>query len=118
MLILLCRDLLFIFINQKLPEGIGFFISDNLTFEQRPGLLIDEPGKLESTFIEIILPSKRNVIYGYIYKHPSMKISSFTSEYLTSLLINIQKDGKTCMLMYDLNVNLFNAETKTNISGF
>ena len=31
-----------------------FFISDNLTFKQRPDLLINEPERLESTSIELI----------------------------------------------------------------
>ena len=95
-----------------------FFISENLTFKQRPYLLINEPGRLESTFIELIFPNKRNMICGCIYKHPSMKVSRFNGEYLTPLLTNIQKEEKTCMLMGDFNINLSNAETNTNISEF
>ena len=57
--------------------GTGFFISDRLTFKQRPDLLSNKPGRLESTFIELIFPNKRNVIYNCIYKHPSLKISRF-----------------------------------------
>ena len=95
-----------------------FFISDNLTFKQCPDLLINEPGRLESTFIELVFPNKRNMICSCIYKHPSMKISYFNGEYLTPLLTNIQKEEKTCMLMGDFNVNLLNAETSTNISEF
>ena len=73
-----------------------FFISDRLTFKQRPDLLSNKPGRLESTFIELIFPNKRNVIYNCIYKHPSLKISRFNSENLTLLLTNIQKKEKTC----------------------
>ena len=47
-----------------------------------------------------------------------MKISCFNSEYLTSLLTNIQKEEKTSMLMDDFNINLLNAETNINISEF
>ena len=96
----------------------GFFISDNLTFKQRPNLLINEPGRLESTFIELFFPNKRNMICGCICKHPSMKISRFNSEYLTPLLTKIQKEEKTCTLMGDFNINLLNAETNINISEF
>ena len=42
--------------------GTDFFISDNLTFKQRSDLLINEPGRLESTFIELMFPNKRNMI--------------------------------------------------------
>ena len=118
MLILLCRDILFYF-NESSHGGTHFFfISENLTFKQRPDLLINEPGRLESTFIELIFPNKRNMICGCIYKHPSMKVSRFNGEYLTPLLTNIQKEEKTCMLMGDFNINLSNAETNTNISEF
>ena len=47
-----------------------------------------------------------------------MKISCFNSEYLTSLLTNIQKEEKTSMLMGDFSINLLNAETNINISEF
>ena len=98
--------------------GTGFFISDNLIFKQGPDLIIDELGMLESTFIELIFPNKRNMICGCIYKHPSMKISRFNSEYLTPLLTNIQKEEKLCMLMGDFSINLLNGERNTNISEF
>ena len=98
--------------------GTGFFISDNLTFKQRPDLVINERRRLESTFIELIFPNKRNTICGCIYKHPSMKISRFNNEYLTPLLTNIQKEEKTCMLMGDFNINILNAEANINISEF
>ena len=95
-----------------------FFIFDNSTFKQRPDLLINEPGRLESTFIELIFPNKRNLICSCIYKHPNMKISCFNSEYLTPLLTNVQKKEKACMFMGDFNINLLNAETNTIISEF
>ena len=58
------------------------------------------------------------MICGWIYKHPSMKISRFNSEYLTPLLTNIKKEEKTCMLKGDFNINLLYAEANTNISEF
>ena len=38
--------------------GTGFFISDSLTFKHHPDLLTDKPGRLESTFIDLIFPNK------------------------------------------------------------
>ena len=99
-------------------RGTGFFISDNLTFKQPPDLLVNEPGRLESTFIELIFPEKTSMICGCICKHRSMKISRFNGEYFTPLLTDIQKEEKTSMLMGDFNINLLNAETNTNISEF
>ena len=117
MSILLCRDILFISMKPKAPtEKQVFFISGNLIFKQRPDLLSNQTGRLESTFIELIFQNKRNMICGCIYKHPSMKISRFNNEYLTPLLTNIQKEEKICMLMGDFNINLLNAEANINIS--
>ena len=99
-------------------EGIGFFLSDNLTFKQSLNLLINEPRRLESTFTELIFPNKRNMICDFIYKHPNMKISRFNNQYLMPLLTNIQKEEKTCMLTGDFNINLLNTKTNTNISEF
>ena len=99
-------------------EGIGFFLSDNLTFKQSLNLLINELRRLESTFIELIFPNKRNMICDFIYKHPNMKISRFNNQYLMPLLTNIQKEEKTCMLTGDFNINLLNTKTNTNVSEF
>ena len=30
---------------------------------------------LESGFTEIIIPNKRNILLGYMYRHPSMEVS-------------------------------------------
>ena len=49
--------------------GTGFFISDYLTFKQSSDLLVNEPGMLESTFIELIFPNKKNIICVCIYEH-------------------------------------------------
>ena len=75
-------------------RGTGFFISDNLTFKQCSDPLINDPARLESTFIELIFPNKRNMICSCIYKHPRIEIYRFNSEYLTPLLTNIQKEEK------------------------
>ena len=45
--------------TESSQEGIRFYISDKFTFKQSPDLLIDEPGRLESTFIDLILLKKR-----------------------------------------------------------
>ena len=52
MLILLCRDILFILMKPKALTEEQVFISDNLTFKQRPDLLINEPGRLKCTLME------------------------------------------------------------------
>ena len=96
-------------------RGTGLF-----NFKITPRSLVNEPGRLESTFIELIFPKqKEHDLQLHLYcKHPSMKISRFNSEYLTPLLTYIQREEETSMMMGDFNINLLNAKANTNISEF
>ena len=47
---------------------------------------------LESSFNEIIFPNERNILFGCLYEHPSMKTSHFNEIFLTPLLDEILKD--------------------------
>ena len=42
--------------------------------------------ELESVFMEIIVPNKKNIIIGCIYRHPSMDLNDFTDNYLNQLM--------------------------------
>ena len=52
--------------------------------------------QLESTFVEIVNPGKKNVIAGCIYKHPSMEIEDFNDNYITHLLDKLMSEDKKC----------------------
>ena len=41
-----------------------------------------KPKQLESAFIEICKKSKKNIIIGCIYRHPSMDLCEFNNELL------------------------------------
>ena len=71
---------------------------------------------MESTFIEIVNPKKSNIIVGFIYRHPSMDLADFNSNYLNKLLENISKEQKSVFLLGDFNVNLlnYNEHNQTN----
>ena len=71
--------------------GICFFISNNLNFNLPSDLLVSGPESLESSFIEITFPNKRNIPHGCLYKHPSMKTSHFNEKFLTPLLDKVFK---------------------------
>ena len=43
-----------------------------------------------------------------IYRHPSMDLSDFSSNYLNKLLENISKEQRSVFLLGDFNVNLLN----------
>ena len=42
--------------------GTGFFIKESLVYIRRDDLKFNSPGDFESTFIEIILPQKKNIV--------------------------------------------------------
>ena len=98
--------------------GTGFFVSNKLSFKQQSDLVINEAGKLESTFIILVLPNKRNAVYRCVYKHPIMKTKFFDNAYLTPLLLRINKEEKICLLMVDFNINLLSSDTKPEVSDF
>ena len=84
-------------------NGGTSFLSNRLTFKKQQLLVIFKAGKLESTFIEMVLPRNRNFAYEYDYKHSSMKTKFCNYEYLTPLLSRVNK--KRGLLMRDLNIN-------------
>ena len=45
-----------------------------------------DPGKIESTFIEIICSKSTNVIVGCIYKHPTLPINDFTNDFISDCM--------------------------------
>ena len=67
-----------------------------------------EKNELKSTFIEIVNPKKSNITVGVIYRHPSMDLTDFNSNYLNKLLENISNQLKSIFLLGDFNVNLLN----------
>ena len=63
---------------------------------------------MHSSLIEIMNPKKLNIIVGTIYKHPSMDLTDFNSNYLNNLLEKISKEQKFVFLLGDFNINLMN----------
>ena len=64
---------------------------------------------LESIFVEIEIPNKKNIIIACIYRHPSMDLKTFNEEYFMPLLNKIKKN-KHIFLMGDFNVNLMKTD--------
>ena len=100
--------------------GTGVFISDQINYKLREDLKIESDGNVESTFIKLIIPNKKNIIIGCIYRHPNSQISvnEFTTNYMNPLLTNISSEGKLCSLMGDFNIDLLKADNMDCISDF
>ena len=58
-------------------------MNEKFSYVKWNDLNISLDNNLESTFIEVNLPKKKNFICGYIYKHPKIPTADFNSKYLT-----------------------------------
>ena len=58
--------------------GSLIYIRDTLNSKERPDLasVLYKSEVLDSTFIEIINPTKKNILVGCVYRHPSMDLKS------------------------------------------
>ena len=65
---------------------------------------------LESTFMEIIVPNRKNIIVGNIYRHPSMYLEEYLDDYLTPFLNKISNENKRKIIMGDFNVDLMKVD--------
>ena len=75
------------------------------------------PKLLESTFIELHHDNKPNVVVGAIYRHHALSPSSFSNNFLLSLLEKVNKEGKLLVLLGDFNLNLLN-NTDSHVCDF
>ena len=64
------------------------------------------PKKLESAFIELLLPNKPSFVIGIIYKHPTMQNYNFNIDFMENLLNKIKQESKRTILAGDFNLNL------------
>ena len=96
--------------------GTLLYIANHLSYKCHNDLNIYKKNDLESTFIEIVNTKKSNIIVGAIYRHPSMDLADFNSNYLNKLLENISKEQKSMFLLGDFNVNFlyYNEHNQTN----
>ena len=82
------------------------YINKRLSYQLRNELRPYNPGKTESTFIEIICSKSTNVIVGCIYKHPSLPINDFTNDFVSLFSLKLQKESpKRVFLLGDFNID-------------
>ena len=71
-------------------------------------LNIYKNNELESTFIKTLNLEQSNIVIGCIYKHPSMDLNNFNTNYLNNLLDKVTKEQEFVFLLGDFSVNLLN----------
>ena len=100
--------------------GTGFYIKQGLNYKIRDELNVNIPGQFEAIFAEIILPDRKNLIVGCLYRHPTSPVSvrDFTSEHMEPLLTKISKEKKEIVLMGDFNVDLLKTSSNNSAGEF
>ena len=98
--------------------GAGFYLKKGLDYIIRHDLKLNTPSFFEAMFVEIILPDRKNLIVGCIYRHPSESIRDFSTKHLEPILNKICKEKKECALMGDFNVDLISSNSNSAACEF
>ena len=94
--------------TQSTHGGVGFYIKNGIDYVERHELTLNTLNHFEAKFVEIILPDRKNLVVGCVYRHSSsdMSIADFTEKHLEPILYKVNKEKKECVLMGDFNINL------------
>ena len=99
--------------------GTLLYINKRLPYQLKNDLKLYHLGKIESTFIEIICSKSTNVIVGCIYKHPTLQINDFKRDFISPLLLKLQKESsKRILLLGDINIDLLKSKLSDSINNF
>ena len=98
--------------------GVGIYIKSSLECELLKSYSTSHPSLYQSIFLEIKNKTKKNIIIGCVYRHPSPPISNFSEEYFDSLLMKITKLKKTCIITGDFNIDLIKYNNSACVSEF
>ena len=101
----------------KTGGGVGMFISSSINYSVRTDFNVFKEDILEGIFIEASKEGKDKIIIGTIYKPPSNNYDDFET-LLNSILQQIDKEKKTCILMGDFNIDLLKYEHNNNTNRF
>ena len=100
--------------------GTGFYIKNVIDYIPRKDLEINNDTNHESSFIELKFNSKKDMIIGCIYRHPSasISISDFADKHIEPILNKISLENKPCMIMGDYNINLLMTDSNNAYNNF
>ena len=100
--------------------GAILYVKDHFSTKRRTDLekILYKPKELESVFIEIVNKNKPNYIIASIYRHPSMELDIFNKEYLSPLLLKLERCKKKLLLAGDFNIDLLKADSNSSTSDF
>ena len=85
-------------------DGLSILVKRSLRTKIRKDLSLNEPGLVESTFIELEIPSKHNIVLGSLYRIPNRQNKEFNCIY--KKLINDWAINKDLVIGIDQNLDL------------
>ena len=89
------------------------------SYKIRKDLKLYKSHKIESVFIEVIMPKRTNIIVGCIYRHPDNNIDYFYTNYLRPVLQKSSKESsKNIFLLGDFNIDLLKFNSCSSICNF
>ena len=72
---------------------------------------------LETVFVEVVIPEKRNLIIGVVYRPPQGNVDTFVNE-IQTILSNSVMENKSVYFMGDFNVNLLEFDKYAHVNEF
>ena len=99
--------------------GVILYVADNHDCKPRKDLekIVYKDHVLESTFAEIVVPTKKNIVVGCIYRHPSMEVMDFNDGYLSPLMEKLPSTKHT-FLLGDFNIDLMKSDEDESTSNY
>ena len=99
--------------------GALLYTNRKHSYKIRKDLKLYKPYKIESVFVEVIMPKKTNMIVGCIYRHPDSNIDDFNSNYVRPILHKLSKESsKKIFLLGDFNIDLIKFNSCSSICNF
>ena len=92
--------------TESLAGSTLFYIRNQLSYKPQNDLCIYKATELGSSFIEICILKRSNIITGCIYRHTNMDLDEFNDNYLNILHDKLSKENKCVFLLGDFNIEL------------
>ena len=73
--------------------GALLYINRKHLYKIRKDLKLYKPHKIESVFVELIMPKRTSIIAECIYRHPENNIDDFNTNHLKPLLQKLSKES-------------------------
>ena len=96
--------------------GVAIYSKTDINTVDRNDLNIVDKS-FEAVWIEVKNEKRKNIVCGCLYRHPNSDIEDFT-DYLSKILVKINKENKECYISGDFNIDLLKYDTNSKYSDF